>query len=88
MTTLRESLATLRSDMRTQLSELRGELEREKNERMILEKEVMKECFDGNIIMNQQSFPDILLMQMYFPGRSLEEETKRLILIVHQRLYS
>ena len=28
--------------MRTQLSELRGELEREKNERMILEKEVMK----------------------------------------------
>ena len=88
MTTLRESLATLRSDMRSQLSELRGELEREKKERMILEKEVMKECFDGNIIMNQQSFPDILLMQMYFPGRSLEEETKRLILIFHQRLYS
>lgn len=55
MTTLRESLATLRSDMRSQLSELRGELEREKKERMILEKEVMKECFDGNIIVCHDS---------------------------------
>ena len=67
--------------MRTQLSELRGELEREKNERMILEKEVMKvmnihDCH----VMIQQSFPDILLMHICFPGRSLEEETERLIL--------
>ena len=69
--------------MRTQLSELREELEREKNERMILEKEVMKVMNTYCHVMIQQSFPDILLMHfiiMYFPGRSLEEETERLIL--------
>ena len=67
--------------MRTQLSELRGELEKEKNERMILEKEVMKVMKTYSHVMIQQTFPDILLMHfMYFPGRSLEEETERLIL--------
>ena len=66
--------------MRTQLSELREELEREKNERMILEKEVMKVMKTYCHVMIQQSFLNILLMQICFPGRSLEEETERLIL--------
>ena len=66
--------------MRTQLSELRGELEKEKNERMILEKEVMKVMKTYCHVMIQQIFPNILLMQICFPGRSLEEETERLIL--------
>ena len=73
MTTLRESIATLRNDMREQLTELRGNLEKEKNERRNLEKEVR--CFTANT-----SCRDSATFDAYFPCRSLEEEAERLIL--------
>lgn len=48
-TTLRESLADLRNDVKEQLSQLRKELEREKSERLNLEKEVeaLRRKLDG-----------------------------------------
>ena len=84
MSTLRESLATLRSDMRTQLSELRGELESEKNARMMLEKEVGDDVSWWHLlhVMIQQTFAKTFSWGMNILGRSLEEEAKRLILLI------